>query len=50
MLVGGFGVMWDFYPNEDVSRVGEYVCVCVRVRVCVGVGVDVSVLRGACIH
>jgi putative intracellular protease/amidase len=23
MLVGGFGVMWDFFPNEDVNRVGR---------------------------
>jgi putative intracellular protease/amidase len=23
MLVGGFGVMFDFFPNEDISRVGR---------------------------
>ncbi len=23
MLVGGFGVMWDFYPNTDIARIGQ---------------------------
>lgn len=23
MLVGGFGVMWDFFPNEEINRVGR---------------------------